>query len=115
MCLQNASHLVNHLELGAKYINIKCLKIVQKALKWPLQHVNIQTLSWKACPGTPLEPFLFLNLLQIKSFGKNYAWKNIEIWCLLPEKNSEHAPNRKQFQRVYLRSFPGLNVIRFCT
>ena len=29
----------------------------------------------------PLDLFLFLNLLQIYSAEKNYAWKNIEIWC----------------------------------
>ena len=35
-----------------------------------------------------------------------------ESWCPLPEKNSEDAPDIKDFQRVNLCPFPGLNVKR---
>ena len=37
-------------------------KIVQKALKWPLQDANFQKFSGIACLQTPLESFLLLRL-----------------------------------------------------
>ena len=45
--------------------------MIQKALIKPLQHVNFQKFSGGACPRTPLQPFLFLNQLQISSAEKN--------------------------------------------
>ena len=54
--------------------NEVCLKFVQNALKWPLQYEYFEKFSGRACPPDPLEFFfLFLNLLQIVSAGKNYA------------------------------------------
>ena len=45
-----------------------------------MQHVNFQKFSGGACPRTPLEPFLFLNQLQIGSAKKNtLEKKNLEI------------------------------------
>ena len=41
------------------------MKIIQKALKQPLQHVNFQNFSGEKCPRTLLELFLFLNQLRI--------------------------------------------------
>ena len=46
------------LKLGAKNMNKLCLKIVRKALKWPLQYANFQKFSGGACPRIPLESFL---------------------------------------------------------
>ena len=57
---------------GQKYDKL-FLKIVQKALKWPLQCANFQKFSGVACPRTPLESFLLVKLLTIKSVEKNYA------------------------------------------
>ena len=63
-------YLVKHSTLGAKNMNKFCLKIVQKVLKWPLQHANFQNFSGVACP---LESFLLLKLLKINSAGKKCA------------------------------------------
>ena len=60
-----------NLGLGAKSVNKICLKIVQKVLKWPLQYVNFQKFSGRACPRTPIKPFLFSILFKM----------------ILPEKN----------------------------
>ena len=49
------------------------LKIVQKALKWPLQYANFQNFSGGACPRTPLHLFLLLKWLKIKYVEENYA------------------------------------------
>ena len=49
----------------------------------------------------------------MNSAGKNCAWKSDEIWCPFPEKIYEYAPDMKQFQKAYLRPFPGLNVLTF--
>ena len=46
---------------GQKYDKIS-LKIVQKALEWPLQYANFQKFFGGACPRTPLESFLLLRL-----------------------------------------------------
>ena len=56
------------------------IKIVQKALKWPLQYANFQKFS-----GDPLESFLALKLLIINSVGKNALDKS-DNKCPLPEK-----------------------------
>ena len=60
---------------GQKYDKLS-LKIVQKALKWPLQYANFQKFSGGACPRTPLESFLALKLLKIISAGKNTLEKS---------------------------------------
>ena len=57
MWKQNASYLAKHSELGSKNFNKRYLKITQKALKQPLQHVNFQKFSGGACPRTLLELF----------------------------------------------------------
>ena len=80
-CEQSASYLVKHAKLGAKNMNKLCLKIVQKALKWPLQYANFQNFFGGAFPRFPIESFLVLKLLRINSGGKSD-----EIWCPLPEK-----------------------------
>ena len=64
-------------------------------------------------PPDPLKSFLLLKLLEITLPGKNCAWKSDEIWCPLPEKNSEYAPDMKHFERTYLRPFPDQNVFIF--
>ena len=55
---------------GQKYDKLS-LKIVQKALKWPLQYANFQNFSRGACPRTPLESFLALKMLKNNPSGKN--------------------------------------------
>ena len=52
MCEQNASYLAKHSKLGAKTLNKIWLKIIQKALKYPLLLVNFQIFSGGACPRT---------------------------------------------------------------
>ena len=63
---------------GQKYDKLS-LKIVQKALKRPLQFANFPNLSGGACPRTPLESLLLLKLLKIKPVEKNYARKVTKI------------------------------------
>ena len=62
---------------GHKY-NKLSLKIVQNALKWPLQYANFQKFSRGACPRTPLESFLAIKLLRINSAEKNTLEKRDE-------------------------------------
>ena len=62
---------------GQKYDKLS-LKIVQKALKWPLQYANFQIFSGGACSRTPLESFLALKLLKNNSAGKNTLEKSDE-------------------------------------
>ena len=59
---------------GQKYDKLS-LKIVQKALKWPLQYANFQKFSRGACP---LELFLALKMLKNNSSGKNMLEKSDE-------------------------------------
>ena len=59
-------------------------------------------------PDPLLEPFLFLNLLQINSAGKNTHEKISKFIALVPENFSEYAPDMKHYQRAYLRPFLGL-------
>ena len=80
MCEQNALYLAKHSELGSKNLNKICVKIIQKALKQPLQHVNFQQFSGGACSRTPLESFSFLNQQQISSAEKKKRFEiNVEI------------------------------------
>ena len=61
-------------------INKIWLKIIQNALKWPLEHVHFQKSFGGACPRTSLEPFLFLHQLQISSAEKKKTLENnVEI------------------------------------
>ena len=62
---------------GQKYDKLS-LKIVQKALKWPLQYANFQKFSTRACPRTPLESFLALKMLKNNFTGKNKLEKSDE-------------------------------------
>ena len=55
---------------GQKYDKLS-LKIVQKALKWPLQYADFQKFFRGVCPRTPLESFLALKMLKNNSSGKN--------------------------------------------
>ena len=89
------------------------MKIVEKALKWPLQYANFQNFFGGACSRTPLESFLLLKLLKTNLAGKNYAGKSDKIWCPFPEKYFENAPYINHFQRAYLRPFPGRYVFVF--
>ena len=61
----------------------------------------------------PLEPFLFLNLLQI-NFAAKKLQKNVEIWCPFLKRISDYASDMKYFRKAYLRPFPRLDVSRFC-
>ena len=62
---------------GQKYDELS-LKIVQKALKWPLQYANFQKISRGACPRTPLDSFLALKMVKNISSGKNTLEKKNE-------------------------------------
>ena len=62
---------------GQKYDKFS-LKIVQKALKWPLQNASFQKFSRVACPRTPLESFLALKMLKNNFSGKNTLEKSDE-------------------------------------
>ena len=53
-------------------------KIVQKALKRPLQYANFQKFCRGACPRTPLESFFALKLLKNNSAGKTTLEKSDE-------------------------------------
>ena len=61
---------------------------------------------------TPLEPFFFLSLLRINSAKKDYARKNVQIWCpLLKKILSKPKPlTRHVFKGLIHASFSGLNV-----
>ena len=78
-------------------MNKLCLKIAQKALKWPLQYANFQKISGGACPRSPLESLLFLKLLKINSAGKKNTLEKVTKIGVLPEKDSEYAPDTKHF------------------
>ena len=62
---------------GQKYDKLS-LKIVQKALKWPLQYANFQKFSREVCSQTPLESFLALKMLKNNSSGQNTLEKSDE-------------------------------------
>ena len=73
MFQQNASYLVKHIRNTGKNLNKICLKIVEKALKQPLQNVNFQKFAGGGGGGgghvsEPLKPFLYL--LQSNSAEK---------------------------------------------
>ena len=53
MCEQNASHLAKLSELGSKNLNKICLKIIEKAVKWPLHRVNFRNFPGDHAPGPP--------------------------------------------------------------
>ena len=59
------------LKVGGQKDDKLSLKMVQKALKWPLQYANFQNIFRVACPRIPLESFLALKLLKNNSAGKN--------------------------------------------
>ena len=48
-------------------------------------------------PPAPLESFLVFKLLEINSAEKKLRLKNDENCCPVPEKNSDYAPDMKQF------------------
>ena len=64
-----------------------------------------------ACPQTPQEPFLFLDLLQSNSAGKT-TLKNVKFWCP-PLKNSESALTWNIFKGL-IYAFLDLTVERLC-
>ena len=68
---QNASYLVQHSELGAKNLNKICVKLVQKVLKWPQQHVKF---PGERAPGPPTAFFLISICFKI-ILQKNCAQK----------------------------------------
>ena len=105
---------VKHSKLGATIINKVCPKTVQNALKWPLQKVDFQKFSGRACPRTLWRLFLFFNLLQLNSAGKKTLEKISKFWCLFREKISDYISDITQFQKAYLRPFRRLDVYRFC-
>ena len=66
-------------------------KIIQKALKWPLEYVNFQKILGKHAPDPP-------RIFYVLQFALNSL-------VPLSEKNSEYAPDMKHFRRVCFRSF----------
>ena len=54
---------------GQKYDKFS-LKIVQKALKWPLQYANFKNFFRGSMLPDPLESFLALKFFKINSAGK---------------------------------------------
>ena len=86
---------------GQKYDKLS-LKIVQKALKWPLQYANFQKISEEVCPWTPLESFLAVKLLKINSAGKIRLKKvtKIDAPFLKMILKSEDAPDMQHLDRV---------------
>ena len=58
-------------------------------------------------PPDPLDPFLFLNLLQINSAGKITLEKMMKFNALVPEKNPEYAPDIKTFLKSLFTPFSG--------
>ena len=69
--------------------------------------------SGGACPQTPLESFLLLKLLKIKSVENNYAWKVTKIGSPSLKKVLNRPLIWKHFQKAYLLPLPGLNVLAF--
>ena len=68
MCDPNALYLVKDSESRSINSNKICLKIIQKALKKPLQQVNFQIFSGGHAPDPPFsppEPFLLRNQLKL--------------------------------------------------
>ena len=108
---QNVLYLVKHLDLGAKNLNKICLKIVQKVLKWPLQYVNFQEFSGRACPRTPLEPFLFSSCFKIIVAEKKLRTKKCQKLVHLPKKISECTADMKTFFKRPFTSFSGLTSL----
>ena len=80
MCEETASYLAKRLELyRVKKFKQNFSENYSKSTKSPLQHVNVQNFSGRACLRILLEHFLFLNQLQIISAEKKYTWKKVEI------------------------------------
>ena len=98
---------------GQKYDKLS-LKIVQKALKWPLQCANFQNFFGRAYPRTHLESFLLLwpTCLKLNLSEKSYAWKLTKIGALSLKKNCEYAPDMKTFSKGLFKPVSGST--RFC-
>ena len=75
-----------------------------------IRFVNFQKLSGRACPRTSLEPFLFLNMLQINSTKKIPLIK-CRNSVSLPRKKFWIPPDMKHFQRAYLHPILGLTSL----
>ena len=79
-CADKMHHIwAKRTELGSKNSNKIYVKVMQKALKQPLQHVNFRNFFGGRMPPDRLELFLFLNHLQICSAEKKYAGNKVEI------------------------------------
>ena len=100
---------VKHSKLGAKNFNKVCPKTDQNTVKWPLQFVNFLKISGERARG-PCGAFLFLDLLQINSPAKTKL-ENMSKFGALSLNKLLITPH---FQRAYLRSFPRLDIRRFC-
>ena len=74
MCEQNASYLAKHSELKSNNLNTICLKIIQKALKQLLQHVNFRKFSRGALPPNPLKVSSFSISFKLV-LPKKIRWK----------------------------------------
>ena len=61
-------------------------------------------------PPDPPENFLYLNLLQICSAKKKYAKRNVENLLSPPKKIFWIHPRNENFERAYIRLFPGLKI-----
>ena len=92
-------------------MNKLCLKIVQKALKWPLQYTNLQNFPREHALGSP-RILLLLKLLIINSVGNKLRSEKVTKFGAPPmKKNFQCAPDIKFFRRTFLSPFPGLNVL----
>ena len=54
--------------------------------------------------------FFIFKMLQNKSSGKNYAWKYVKVWCLLPEKIAEIAAEHENISQRACYVFFGSNA-----
>ena len=88
---------------GQKYDKFS-LKIVQKALIWPLQYANFQKFSWEHAPEPPWSRFCYLSCLKLNLSKKNYAWKVTNILVPPSKKILNTSQTWKHFQKaIYAR------------
>ena len=90
MCEQNASYLAKHSKLGSN-IQKNLPENYTKSTKIAITAWKFLKFFGRACPRTPLEPFLFLNQLQITYAEKIRLKSNMEIIAPPPFKISRCA------------------------
>ena len=88
-------------------------KIVQKALKWPLQQVNLKKFSWGVCPRTPQEPFLFSICFKIVLPEKTTLENTSNFGAPFLKNIPEYTADMKTFFEELIYAFFGSNVFVF--